>query len=141
MNIRTPMSEQKSTRLTLTGVVALCVTGVLTLVAHHFGPWDVSANLAWATATAAAGSVGAMSVLKCIAISGRPRIARPASRREFGTTIAFVAIYFAFAALLLWSVFSSSEEIQHAGNAALWFSLAFVQWDTWRRSRHMPEST
>jgi hypothetical protein len=116
----------------------MSVTGVLTL-GTHFAPGNLSASGAWTTLTAATGLVGAISFLRSAAIS-RQGMARLASRRTLGATIAFGAIYFAFAVLLIGSLYSSSEEIQHAGNAALWFSSAFLYWDTWRGSRQMPES-
>ncbi len=129
MNIRITMSEQKRTRLTVIGIVALCVAGVLTLL-PHFASQSILGGAAWKIITAAAGLVGVISLRKL-------GVARAAQQRKFGTALVFGVIYLAFATILVWSVYSSSEE----AGSALWFSLAFVLWDRWHGSRHLPGRT
>ena len=137
MNGRITMSEQKRTWLTFMGIAALCVAGVLTFLTH-FASQNISGSLAPKITLVATWSVGVVSFWANMRMSGRLGVARAAQRRAFGTALAFGVIYLGFATLLFWSVYSSSEEIRYAGDAAWPLSLAFILWDTWRGSRRLP---
>ncbi len=126
MNMRITMSEQKRTWLTLIGIVALCVAGVLTLLTPS-APHSILGSVAWKIATAAAGLVGLISFWTNVPMSGKLGVARAVQQRKFGTALVFAVIYLAFATILFWSVYSSSEEIKFAGSGGLWFSLAFLR--------------
>jgi len=89
----------------------------------------------------AAGLIGMIAMGANMPISAGLGVARAVQRREFGTALAFGAIYLAFATVLFGSVYSSSEKLKFAGNVALWFSLAFLLWDTWRASHSLPGPT
>ena len=131
MNDGIAMSEEKRTYLIRIGIVALCIAGVLKLLTHLV-PHTIFLSLLLNLLIAAAGLTGIISFWKNRPIHGKLVIAR---QRNLGATLACGAIYFAFAALLFLSVYTSSAQLKFAGDVALWFFLAFLHWDTSRASR------
>jgi len=141
MNFRIAMSEQKRILLTFIGIVAYCAAGILKALSHFIAPQNILGNLTLHIMMVAAGLIGMIAMGANMPISAGLGVARAVQRREFGTALAFGAIYLAFATVLFGSVYSSSEKLKFAGNVALWFSLAFLLWDTWRASHSLPGPT
>lgn len=141
MNFRIAMSEQKRTLLTFIGIVAMCVAGVLKALTHFIAPHNILGNLTLHLMMVSAGLIGLIAIGANMPISAGLGVARAVQRRELGTALAFGAIYLAFATLLFGSVYSSSKELKFAGDVGLWFSLAFLLWDTWLASHDRPGAT
>ncbi len=131
---RAATSGPKRAWLTFVGIGALCVDGVLVLLTQ-FAPRYVPANLAWTIVIAAAGLLGAISLLATVPMLLGRGMGRLAPRRAGGTGFALGAVQLAFGVFMIWSAFSSSPDIKHAGSAALSFFLALLLWETRGQSR------